>query len=226
MTTMPAQRPGKSKQDYATPPEFIAAVKAHLNIDAFGVDLAADADNAKAALYFDEEHDSLAQDWTVFAWRGWCWLNPPFADITPWAKKCAEAAREGVRIAFLVPAAVGANWFRDHVDGWAHVLFLNGRISFDGVGPYPKDCILCLYGPMHQGYEVWDWRKQTPSIPSYASRIEHWESNGDPSSLAHAIAFWEVGKGETQAMTDQDRLELERVTGNRLHPSERLEVAP
>jgi len=160
MTTMPAQKPGRSRQDYATPPEFIAAVKQRLGIESFVIDLAASADNTKAPLYFDEENDSLAQDWTTYAWDEWCWLNPPFANIAPWAEKCKEAAIAGVRIAFLVPAAVGSNWFRDYVDGWAHVLMLNGRISFDGEGPYPKDCILCLYGPMHQGYSVWDWRKQ------------------------------------------------------------------
>ena len=60
-------------------------------------------------------------------------------------------------MAFLVPAAVGSNWFRDYVDGKALVLLLNGRLSFDGAGPYPKDCILCLYG-IEPGYEVWSWR--------------------------------------------------------------------
>ncbi len=148
---MPAQKPGKSKQDYATPPEFIEAVKRCLEIAAFTIDLAADETNTKAAEYYTEAQDSLTQEWTFW---GWAWLNPPFADISPWAKKCAESS---ARIAFLVPAAVGSNWFRDYVDGKARVLLLNGRISFDGVGPYPKDCILCLYGA-EPGYEVWNWR--------------------------------------------------------------------
>lgn len=160
MTVMPIQKPGRSKQDYATPPEFIAAVKSLLDISEFCIDLAADESNAQAIHYYTEEDDALVQDWTEWAWGGWCWLNPPFANIEPWAKKCKEAAQRGVFIAFLVPAAVGSNWFRDHVDTWAHVLLLNGRISFDGKAPYPKDCVLCLYGPMHQGYEVWDWRRE------------------------------------------------------------------
>jgi phage N-6-adenine-methyltransferase len=163
MTTMPAQKPGRSKQDYATPPEFIAAVKSRLRIERFAFDLAADMYNAKAQGYFTEEQDSLTQNWWMAGGvnYGWCWLNPPFSNIEPWAKKCSETT--GVNIAFLVPAAVGANWFRDHVDGKAHVLLLNGRICFDGVGPYPKDCVLCLYGPFRNGYEVWDWRKDVPA---------------------------------------------------------------
>lgn len=161
MTKMPAQKLGTSRQDYETPDVFIAAVKHRLGIDSFAVDLAADKSNAKAAIWYDVDQDSLAQDWTAWDRAGWCWLNPPFSNIAPWAKKCAEAVP--TRIALLVPAAVGANWWRDHVDGKAHVLLLNGRICFDGVGPYPKDCALCLYTAFAQGYKVWDWRKEVPS---------------------------------------------------------------
>lgn len=160
MATMPIQKPGLSKQDYETPPEFIAAVKARLGINSFYIDLAADQHNRKAELWYGEEHDSLLCNWAGLPcqWPNftWAWLNPPFANIAPWAKKCSESK---IKIAFLVPAGVGANWFRDHVDGKALVLLLNGRLSFDGIAPYPKDCILCLYG-VTPGYEVWDWRKQ------------------------------------------------------------------
>ncbi len=159
MAVMPVQKPGLSKQDYSTPPEFIAAVKSRLGISDFKWDLAASHLNSKAGAfnYYYEQEDSLIQNWGG-GLRGpwWCWLNPPFANIAPWAKKCSES---GIKIAFLVPAAVGSNWFRDYVDGKALVLLLNGRLSFDGVGPYPKDCLLALYGA-EPGYEVWDWRKQ------------------------------------------------------------------
>jgi hypothetical protein len=101
------------------------------------------------------------------AQRGFGWLNPPFADICPWAKRCLETAAAGGQIAFLVPAAVGSNWFRDYCDpkttGMTHVLFLNGRLAFMPDKPkwlYPKDCMLVLYGYGYQSYEVWNWRKQ------------------------------------------------------------------
>lgn len=150
---MPRQRPGSSRQDFVTPDDFTWAVKLYLGISEFAADLAASPANTKAAFYFDEAVDSLKQCWAGFV--GWCWLNPPFRRIAAWARKCANA---DAFIAFLVPASVGSNWFRDYVAGKALVLFISGRLSFDGKGPYPKDCMLCLYGP-EPGYRIWDWRK-------------------------------------------------------------------
>jgi phage N-6-adenine-methyltransferase len=144
---MPAQRPGRSRQDYETPREFLVAVER-----VFGplkVDLASTPANAKAPARLD---DSLAVPWPV---GPLCWLNPPFARIGPWAAKCASS---GARVLLLVPASVGANWYAEHVHGRALVLALQGRISFDGIAPFPKDCILAAYGFGKPGFEVWDWR--------------------------------------------------------------------
>ncbi len=155
--TMPRQKPGRSKQDYRTPENFIEAAKRRLGIKEFAWDLAADEINTQCGdRFFSEADNSLVQNWDTL--DGWLWLNPPFSDIAPWARKCNESH---AKIAFLVPASVGANWFRDYIDGHAQVLFLNGRLSFMETGElYPKDCILCLFGPeIIPGYEVWNWRK-------------------------------------------------------------------
>lgn len=168
---MPAQKPGKSKQDYATPIEFLVAVKKLLGLvtQGFSIDLAADRGNRVCEEYFDEALDALSpdspgvrghEDWSFYTGAtGWGWLNPPYANIGPWAKKCVEQS-DRAHIAFLVPAGVGANWFRDYVHGKARVLLLNGRLTFGGCAqPYPKDCIICLYGPdVKVGYDVWSWR--------------------------------------------------------------------
>lgn len=159
---MPAQKPGRSRQDYGTPADFIAAVERRFG--PLAIDLAAREDNKKAPLCLTPEVDSLASDWTRFGDRN-CWLNPPFADIAPWAAKCALTAsamrKNGGRILFLVPASVGANWFADHVHEKALVLVLTGRLSFDGIAPYPKDCMLCAFGGeglTMSGFDVWRWR--------------------------------------------------------------------
>ncbi len=72
------------------------------------------------------------------------------------------SAQDGARIAFLVPAGVGSNWYRDFVHNKARVLALNGRLAFIEGKPkllYPKDCILCLYGPdFAPGFDVWSWK--------------------------------------------------------------------
>ena len=169
--TTPEQKPGRSKQDYATPKAFLAAVMHYLDIQRFAFDFAADEHNAVAPHWFGITQDALRQpDWELFCTRGWGWLNPPYADIGPWAKRCKETRDHGGQIAFLVPAGVGSNWFRDYVDGVAKVLFLNGRLcfipnwrelGFKQKPLYPKDCILCLYSPITApDYEVWDWRKE------------------------------------------------------------------
>lgn len=164
--TMPEQKPHRSKQNYATPENFIEATKRRLGIQAFAHDFAADASNTTAETFFDEARDALSvSDWASYCRSGWGWLNPPFTAIRPWARKCAEAKAAGGSIALLVPAAVGSNWFRDHVDGQALVLLLNGRLAFMPDKPkwlYPKDTILALYSRnVRPGYEVWSWKPST-----------------------------------------------------------------
>lgn len=174
MATQPEQKPGRSKQNYATPEIFMQAARLRLGITRFAHDFAADTENHKAPTWFDEATDalsvpfwelSLKQNGCPVSGQNWGWLNPPYADIGPWAQRCLETKQAGGSIAFLVPAGVGANWFRDYVDGHALVLLLNGRIPFMPDKPkwlYPKDCILCLYAPHIQpGYEVWTWRPVT-----------------------------------------------------------------
>lgn len=169
---MPEQKPGRSKQDYATPRPFLEAVKRKFGIPRWDYDLAASPENTVAQHFFCEEENSLAQDWDMIpherdgvALRS-LWLNPPFANIAPWAAKCA-LYQGPARIFFLVPAAVGSNWWRDSVHERANVFFLNGRLSFDGVGSYPKDTALCLYPKCpnivsYSEYSVWNWKKDLP----------------------------------------------------------------
>jgi phage N-6-adenine-methyltransferase len=146
---------GSSKQNYATPPEFLAAVVGRFGPLSF--DLAADAENTKvpAPHYFTEAQDSLRQHWHLIG--GLLWLNPPFGNIAPWARKCRAEAEKGARIAFLVPASVGSNWYRDNIHDRHRVIFLNGRIVFDGKNGFPKDCMLVLFGD-EPGFEVWSWK--------------------------------------------------------------------
>lgn len=172
----PAQKPGRSRQDYGTPPAFLEAVKKRLNIQDFEIDLAASRANRVTELYIDAELDALE----VFTWRtglGWHWLNPPYANIGPWVQRAWEEwnGSTSTATAVLIPAAVGANWWREWVHDKARVLFLNPRLTFVGCkDPYPKDCALLLYG-QPSGYEVWTWKqlgsprgelRGDPAVPS------------------------------------------------------------
>ena len=150
-----------SKQDYATPPEFIAAVEKRFG--RISLDLAAHAGNTKAARWYGpggEREDSFREKWAdpALSGGGLLWLNPPFSDIGPWAAKCAAESQRGARVAFLVPASVGSGWFRDHVARHAAVNLLNDRICFDGKNVFPKDCMLALYGET-PGMCIWGWKR-------------------------------------------------------------------
>lgn len=166
----PKQQPGRSRQDYGTPPELLAAVKSRLQIRDFDCDLAATKANAVTDRYLTVMDDALSG----LVWlrsraltKGWNWLNPPFADIGPWvAKALQQQLCVGARTVVLIPAAVGSNWWRDSVHERCKVLFLNGRVTFVGCDdPYPKDCALLLYDGRSFGYDVWSWRQTAVGEP-------------------------------------------------------------
>lgn len=143
---------GKSRQDYQTPEEFMLAVRNRWGKPRF--DLAASAKNAQCTRYFNKRDNALKKQWP----RTLCWLNPPYSDIGPWAKKCAEEAQRGTRTLFLVPASVGSNWYCDWCYPYSATYFLQGRITFVGaVDPYPKDLILCDFGGRAAKCVPWKW---------------------------------------------------------------------
>jgi len=155
----PAQKPGKSKQDYGTPQAFIDACV--VRFGAFACDLACTTGNAKAGwgYYFDEGVNSLAQPWAEDRPDGVLWLNPPFGDIDPWAEKCAaESAKRHGLILMLTPASIGCVWFAEHVLGKAVVLGLSPRLTFEGTtATYPKDLMLSVFGYGLHGFDQWRW---------------------------------------------------------------------
>lgn len=154
----PRQKPGRSKQDYGTPKDFLDAVRHKLHIADFDIDLAATSQNTVCAKFYSEKDNAFQQPWKVG--DGWNWLNPPFARISPWVERAYAQSQLGARTAVLVPAAVGSNWWARWVDGKAHALLLNGRITFVGeLAPYIKDCALLLYSRTYpSGYQVWNWK--------------------------------------------------------------------
>lgn len=157
--TGPSVRRHRSNQVVGTPWEFIRAVEARFGPIAF--DLACTRENCKApAGYYHPEVDALAASWSMDHPEGNLWLNPPFADIAPWAAKCAAAdsLRRGF-IFLLVPASVGTEWFARHVNGKAFVLGLSPRITFDGQEDgYPRDLMLAVYGYGLHGFDTWRWK--------------------------------------------------------------------
>ena len=80
-------------------------------------------------------------------------FEPPFGHARQPALRAQRA-----RIAFLIPAAVGTNYWARHIDRKAMVYFLSPRLTFVGhAQSYPKDLALCLYGDPPR-YECWRWK--------------------------------------------------------------------
>lgn len=158
--SMPAQKPGRSVQEVETPDDLLVAVRSLIGIPSFTLDLAANGNNAKASWWLgpgSAHPDALAVDWIHV---GWGWLNPPFSKIAPFLQKAAEAASAGSRIAALVPASVGSEWWAAHVHGHARALALRPRVTFVGhKDPYPKDLALLLYDAAGgTGIHPWRWK--------------------------------------------------------------------
>jgi phage N-6-adenine-methyltransferase len=161
---MPVQNRHRSIQTYETPKDLLDAIKMQWEIEAFDVDLAAqDAASSKGLEFISPEQDSLATPWPFGADL---WLNPPFKNITPWVRKAAEWHRDpgqfyGGLLLMLLPAAVGSNWYRDHVEPHARVHVLNPRITYVGhTDPYPKDCMLIELGVGVElpSFQTWRWK--------------------------------------------------------------------
>lgn len=156
---MPEQKPGRSVQEVGTPPEFLDAVQKRFGTLEF--DLAANRENSVCGPHFFGPGSGLSAD-SLSVWWGakpmFHWLNPPYSNIEPWAAKCATDRHPEGRIAFLIPAAVGTNYFSRHIHEKALVLFLSPRLTFVGhTQSYPKDLILAMYGEK-PGYECWRWK--------------------------------------------------------------------
>jgi hypothetical protein len=196
---MPAQQPTTSQQNFRTPANFLRAAEHKLGIETFSIDVSADEENAVVDIYYNEARNGLICPWNPIhpTWGipigGIAWCNMEFGQIAAWVEKAyaeahldptAEGAPAPATSALLVPAGVGANWWRDWVHGKARVLLLNGRLCFihdwqhtidpaslklkDGKPQepyfyksaplYPKDCCLLIYGPgVIPTYECWTW---------------------------------------------------------------------
>lgn len=144
-------------QGWRTPPEFLSAVRERFGEIVF--DLAATPGHEVAPAYYSPEQNSLNQDWinlpgpVVF-------LNPPFANIRPWARKLSECRELRRWTLMLVPASMGSLWWATYV---LHQCYAFGipRIKFVGAESlYPKDLALICAGYGVSGASYWDWRKK------------------------------------------------------------------
>lgn len=176
---------------YKSPSAFMGVVRTEFGPLTW--DLAASKENTQAGQYLSEADDSLSPDRPWRRLGGWLWLNPPYGNIGAWAKKCAEESAAGAKILFLVPASVGADWYRQYVHPNAEVRFLNGRLAFEflypedykdskgnlspkagkmNTDPYPKDLLLAIFDRNRYATAYpWDWRNNAALAQSVESGL-------------------------------------------------------
>lgn len=146
----------QTEQSVGTDPLFWQILNAHFG---FTHDLACTRDNQLCKFGLTPSDNSLSVDWHKL--EGWLYLNPPYNQIQPWAEKCWVESQLGAKVVMLVPASVGANWFRDYLWLKATVRVLNGRLTFVGhTAPYPKDLLIAIYHPrIFKNLDLWEWKK-------------------------------------------------------------------
>ena len=71
--------------------------------------------------------------------------NPPYRDMSKWAKKCYEESLNGTLVVMLVPARTDTRWFHDYIYHKAEIRFIKGRLRFGGSSsnaPFPSMIVI------------------------------------------------------------------------------------
>jgi site-specific DNA-methyltransferase (adenine-specific) len=100
----------------------------------------------KARKLLTKEDDGLSAKWK---WSGLIFVNPPYAGIERWVRKCAKVAAAGDGTPFaLLPVCTGTRWWNRYVVlAGADVCFLPGRLTFgDAKNVARFDSALIIWG--------------------------------------------------------------------------------
>lgn len=121
--------------DRRTPADLLAECALLADVTGFDLDVAATAENAKAAAFYTPDDDGLR-----CAWWGRVWCNPPYSDCGAWVDKAHREAHRCDTIVMLLPAnRTEQQWWQTLVEPWRvdgplEVHFLAGRRRFDRPG--------------------------------------------------------------------------------------------
>jgi phage N-6-adenine-methyltransferase len=177
-------RGDQAKQSIATPWAFIHALEQRFGTPV-DFDLAASAENAKASRYWTQEDNALQRDWSCLRSSRLAFLNPPFANIKPWALGPTKPRNPAAGMlacrwlqrwtVMLVPSSYSTDWF---LGLKGHVLIDSiPRVQFEGATHlYPKDLCLVVAGYGVTGAGYWDWR---------VSYLQSCRARGTDPELAH-----------------------------------------
>lgn len=105
----------------------------------FGLDAAADSENALCNCYFNEHDDALKQSWKGY---GNVFVNPPYSKNKQFLKKICDELDGTFYIVALLPSRTSNNWWHDYVMRKAsEIWFIRNRLTFVGAksgAPFPS----------------------------------------------------------------------------------------
>lgn len=133
------------KNEYETPNLLFEKLN---EIFDFKIDLAASKENKKCNKFFSEKENGLIQEWQDFNNPfSWCWLNPPGKNLNKWVEKAYRESQTGTKIAMLIPSRTGTKYFHNFMAGKATIIFVEGRLKFEGQEfDAAFDSLLAFYG--------------------------------------------------------------------------------
>ena len=88
-------------------------------------------------------------------WKQKTFCNPPYSQLSKWAKKCYEESLLGKQIVLLIPCRSGTRYFHKYILPFAKIEFIQGRLKFrrpcgtpGKAAPFPS--ILCTYNAVEK----------------------------------------------------------------------------
>ncbi|URC22387.1 putative adenine-specific methylase [Serratia phage vB_SmaM-Susuwatari] len=124
--------------------------------DGFNLDAAADAENSHCIAHYNEEQNSLLQEWASYEY---VFCNPPFDDLNPWVEKAIAECKLGknVTVAMILPHDVSVAWAHRAIINSAEIIHVisdgkaSGRVAFiDPISKKPrkknnKGTMICIF---------------------------------------------------------------------------------
>ena len=90
---------------------------------------------------FKSEFDGLSIDW-----KKRNFVNPPYSEKEKWIRKAILEQEKGNTSVLLLPVDTSTYWFHHLVMPNSKIIFLEGRVHFNGSSP-PFASMLCIFYP-------------------------------------------------------------------------------
>ena len=147
MANFDNNRFASNNQEYATPWNLFNKLNEEFN---FTLDVCAHEGNHKCERYYNEQQNSLIQDWGGEV----CWMNPPYKTMKEWVKKAYEESRkDNTTVVCLIPARTNTKWWHQYCMK-GEIRFIEGRPKFEGcIHGLPQPLALIIFNKdIHGNY--------------------------------------------------------------------------